>query len=78
MGIEWRAWCGNQVLGGFVGGVARVGISGPHPNGRYALTFYDGRIDQRRELFLVRREKAQRVAERVLALWDSRASRGAV
>lgn len=73
--IEWRAWCGNQMLGGFVDGRARVGISGPHPNGRYALTFYDGALERRRELFLARKDKAQRVAERVLALWDARAAR---
>ena len=58
------------MLGGYVDGRVRVGISGPHPNGRWALTFYDGALERRAELLLMSREKAQRVAERVLAAWD--------
>jgi hypothetical protein len=69
--VEWRAWCGGQMLGGYVDGRVRAGISGPHPNGRWALTFYDGALERRRELLLMSREKAQRVAERVRGLWDA-------
>jgi hypothetical protein len=65
--IEWRRFCGGLLLGAFEDGVARAAISGPHPNGRYALSFYGK--DERRELMLVRKEKAQAVAERVLGAW---------
>lgn len=73
MDLEWRRFCGGLLLGAFENGVARAAISGPHPNGRYALSFYG--MDERRELMLARKEKAQAVAERVLRVWAH--SRGA-
>lgn len=72
--IEWRRFCGGLLLGAFEEGVARAAISGPHPNGRYALSFYGK--DERRELFLVHEQKAKRVAERVLAAWSRGRSGG--
>jgi len=76
LNVEWRPFCSGLVLGGFVGGTVRVGISGPHPNRLYSLTFYGGPIQQRREMFLRSRENAQSLAVRVLSIWErSRDSR---